>query len=209
MTPYGLVPAWPRYAPPYALTPAWGRYGPTYPLLGTIGQAKAPPPPAVMNDSVADHVTATWKEAFPDATLLPVIGKPSNNHGVMTLTHTMGGRPMTIDGLASRSPLANNALYSCEVTGGKYLNLYEIMLPDVPGQGGSPSSCQRYVRSASALGITIAGLHYHWPGANMDGRFPLALHTMAIGMDPVEFSRRTIASIRAAMGMPPKTGYLL
>ncbi len=60
-----------------------------------------------------------------DAFLLPVIGYPSNNYGV--LTHTDGsGVMMKIDQLTSKSPLANNALYSAECSHHHYLNLYDI-----------------------------------------------------------------------------------
>jgi hypothetical protein len=162
----------------------------------------APTWAVAMNDGVASLVLDVWRKAFHDAALLPVIGYPSKNQGVMTLTHTMGSPPMTIDGLVSRSPLANNALYSCEVSGGTWLNLYEIMLPDVPGLHGEPSSCQRYMNAAMKLGISVSASHYHWTGALMDGRFPLALHSEAAGMDPFEFSKRTIAALHAAMNKP-------
>lgn len=164
-----------------------------------VGLAPPPHPVAFMTDEVANAVTEIWRAAFPDATLLPTIGLPSKGNGVMTLTHTMGGPPMTIDGLVSRSPLANNALYSCEASGTRFLNLYEIMLPDVPGANGKPSTTQRYVAAVARLGIDVAGLHYHWPGGLMSGRFPLALHTQKIGMSPFDFSKRTIQALHEAM----------
>jgi hypothetical protein len=82
-------------------------------------------------DARAKKVEAIWKCAFPDATLFPVIGLPSNAKGVATLTHSLCDGLLKINGLKSKSPLSNNALYSFECTGGKWLNLYEIMLEDV------------------------------------------------------------------------------
>lgn len=157
--------------------------------------------PAVMSDALAQQVVALWRTGAPDAMLFPGIGLPSQGQGVMTMTHTMGpgAPPLTIDGLPSRSPLANNALYSCEVAGGRFLNLYEIMLPDVPGASGAPSSVQRYADAVTRLGIHVAGNHYHWTGAKMMGHFPLAIHTYSIGMDPFEFARRTMAGLQAAL----------
>src|SRR3982751_6209985 len=85
----------------------------------------------VVDDKLALKVQTLWQRAFSDAALLPVIGFPSNSGGVLTLTHTDGsGHNMRINGLPSKSPLANNALYSAECSKGRYLNLYEIMIPD-------------------------------------------------------------------------------
>lgn len=163
--------------------------------------------PTSMNDQVANQIVGIWKGAFSDAALLPVIGLPSNNKGVMTMTHTMQmpgmppPPPMTINGLPTNSPLGNNALFSSEVSQGKWLNLYEIMLPDIPGSGGQPSLCQKYVNALQRGGIDVAGNHYHWTGARMLGQFPLAIHSQAIGMDPVEFSNKQIGALRYALGM--------
>lgn len=167
----------------------------------------------VMNDMIAMNLIAMWRAAFPDAQALPGIGMPSQNNGVLTLTHTMHpdlakAMPMTINGLPSRSPLANNALYSVEVSGGKYLNLYEIMIPEVPGKDGSPSTSQQYVDAITKQGITVGGDHYHWKGGEMLGRFALAIHTQAIGMDPMTFTQITVEGLRMAMrGLDP-TGAL-
>lgn len=192
MFPRGMMPMMPVQRPSNAMVP------PQRALA-----ASGPPLPRTMNDAIAEQVVGIWKASFPDATLLPVIGYPSNAKGVMTMTHTMGAAmpPLTVNGLASRSPLANNALFSSEVTDGKWINFYEIMIPDIPGRDGSPSSVQRYVNTASRLGlIDIAGDHYHWKGAQVMGYLPLAIHTQTTGdMDPAEFSRRTIAALRAAM----------
>lgn len=100
----------------------------------------------VVTDSLAKQVESIWKTFSPDASLLPVIGLPSNANGVATLTHGMSGMPpMKINGLVSRSPLANNALYSFESVDGYYLNLYEIMIPDIPGGPGEISTAQIYI----------------------------------------------------------------
>lgn len=155
-----------------------------------------------MDNQVASRVLEEWKKAFPDATILPVIGFPSNSKGVMTLTHTMGhgSPPLMINGLPSNSPLANNALYSCEVSRGKFLNLYEIMLPDIPGVNGDPSTTQRYINAMARQMVDVASSHYHWTGARMAGYFATAIHTQQIGMDPIEFTQRTITGLQAAMG---------
>lgn len=159
-----------------------------------------------ITDEKARQIEQLWKLSFPDASIFPIIGLPSNNKGVVTLTHTMGdGKLMTINGLASRSPLANNALYSSEVSNGRYLNLYEIMVPDVPGQNGQPSSGSRYVNALAANGLDVAGVHFHWFGGLMNGVNAVAVHHQNVGMDPLEFSRRTIQAIKSSMGQMTPT----
>lgn len=162
----------------------------------------------VIDDRVARRVEAEWKSAFPDATLLPVIGLPSNNNGVLTLTHTDGsGMNMRINGLPSKSPLANNALYSAEVSRGHYLNLYEIMLPDIPGRGGVPSTAEIYVNLLSKGGLSVAGVHFHWWGSaifrnengNRIDRGVTAIHHQASDISPLEFSQITIEALKEVM----------
>lgn len=50
----------------------------------------------------------------------------SNSISLMPLFfQSYNGKLMSINGLRSRSPLANNALYSAECSNGTFLNLYE------------------------------------------------------------------------------------
>lgn len=162
----------------------------------------SPSPSQVLTDDMARRIEQVWKEHFPDATILPVIGYPSNSGGVVTLTHSMGtGHLLHINGLPSKSPLSNNALYSAEISNGRYLNLYEIMIPDIPGANGCPSTAQVYVNALYKLGLTPSGTHFHWYGASLGGpeKMIAAIHHQNIGMDPIEFARRTSAAIKIAM----------
>lgn len=161
-----------------------------------------------VNDRLAKRVEAEWKEAFDDATLFPVIGLPSNNNGVLLLTHTDGsGHKMSINGLKSSSPLANNALYSAECVKGQYMNLYEIMVPDIPGKKGEPSTAEIYVKLLQKEGLNVAGVHFHWWGSAMFkpehgkpiDRGVTAVHHQAIGMHPIDFSRATIKALKKTL----------
>lgn len=175
---------------------------PYYPYA-MLGQAVSPPP---FSDSEAEHVAGIWKAMFPDAAILPVIGYPSQGKGVMTLTHSgniagsPANAPMTINGISSNSPLANNALYSAELTPQGWLNLYEIMVPDVPGKDGSPSLGSRYKNALQSLGIDVAGDHFHWAGGEMMGKFARAIHSQNFGMHPIDFSQRQLQALMAAFG---------
>lgn len=161
----------------------------------------------VVNDNLARQVEALWKQAFSDASLLPQIGLPSNSKGVLTLTHTDGsGNLMKINGLPSKSPLANNALYSAECSRDKYLNLYEIMLPDIPGEDGEPSTAEFYVNQLGQQGLSVSGVHFHWWGSyifdaagNRIDRGVTAVHHQMVGMDPITFSQKTITALKAAL----------
>ncbi len=166
--------------------------------------ADSPPPP--LDDAMAEQVTSVWKAMFPDAAVLPVIGYPSHGKGVMTLIHSgnvvgqPSSHPMTINGVSSGSPLANNALYSAELTPHGYLNLYETMLPDVPGKNGSPSLGSRYKNALQTLGIEVDGDHFHWAGGEMMGHFARAIHSKNFGMHPLDFSQRQLRAFMAALG---------
>lgn len=163
-------------------------------------------PAPTFDDAAAEQVANVWKAMFPDAAVLPVIGYPSKSKGVMTLTHSGNVvgmppmAPMTINGVSSGSPLANNALYSAEPTAAGFLNLYETMLPDVPGTNGSPSLGTRYKDALQMLGIEVDGDHYHWAGGLMDGYFARAIHSKNFGMHPMDFSQRQLRAFMAAFG---------
>ena len=161
-------------------------------------------PPAALDDNAARGIVSVWRQLFPDAAPLPGIGLPSQGKGVLTLTHSAGAMrgmqpmpPMTINGLPSNSPLANNALASHEISNGRWLNLYEIMLPEIPGARGMPSSAQRYVDALQRQGVDVAGNHYHWTGGTMMGHFPLAIHSQSSSLDPVRFAQAHVNAIRS------------
>lgn len=156
-----------------------------------------------VTDQLAKRVEALWKEYYPSATLLPVIGLPSTGGGVGFLTHTMEGHVMRINGLTSLSPLANNALYTFELSEGKYINLYETMIPDIPGKNGHKSTGQIYINALRDNGLDPNGIHFHWTGGSVysNDKLTLAIHHSKIGMDPKEFSEKTIAALQLAMGV--------
>jgi len=172
----------------------------------------------LINDEKANQILNLWKCSFPDAVLLL---SPSQNNGVGVITHTMGdGRLMRINGLISRSPLANNALYSFECArevgdGEKthYLNLYEIMIPDIPGTD-SDSTAEYYTRklwsrdSRGRKGIRVAGVHFHWWGSSVfaNDKGVSAIHHQGIDVDPFEFSEKTIKSLQEVMCLLDKRG---
>lgn len=182
-----------------------------YPSPARIGAAP------IFDDTMAMAVVNAWKKVFPDATPLPGIGLPSQNQGVLTMTHTMDPKltqamPMTINNLKSRSPLANNALYSLEISDGHWLHLYETMLPDIPGKEGEASTGQKYADRLAQSGISVAGNHYHWSGGLVMGHFALAIHSQAANMDPFVFASRQIDAYRATgiplpgLALPPLGG---
>ena len=150
----------------------------------------------VMNDCLAKKVECIWKEAFCDAMILPVIGYPSCGNCVMTLTHGLGKcvPNLRINGLTSKSILANNAFYSAEVTGCKWLNLYTGLIPNIPGKCGCKSSGEVYIEALVKLGISVENDNYHWKGSCPT---LLAISSKAIGMNPCEFSKKQIAALKA------------
>jgi len=102
---------------------------------------------------------------------------------------------MTINVLPCRSPLCANGLLSGEWVGDRWLNLYEIMLMDLPDERTGVSTVQFYVKELGRQGLDVAGFHFHWSGAPG----VLAIHRQNIGMDPMEFSERTLDALNAAL----------
>lgn len=152
----------------------------------------------VMNDCLAKKIECLWKESFCDATLLPVIGYPSCGNCVATLTHNLGKciPIVKINGLCSKSILANNSFYSAEVSNCKWLNLYSITLPDIPGKCGCKSSGEVYIEALVKLGISIDGDNYNWKGTCPH---MLNINSKAVGMHPFEFTKKQIAAIKAVL----------
>jgi len=150
--------------------------------------------PAEMNDKIANKIIALWKKYFPDVT---VVTMPSKGDGVLTLVHGSNMPKMKINGLVSRSPLANSSLFSTEISRGKYINLYETMIPSIPGKNGERSTDQVYVNELYRLGLDVAGVHFHWMGATVfsNDKGVTAVHHQNEGMDPIEFSRATIKAL--------------
>jgi hypothetical protein len=151
-----------------------------------------------MTDCFAKQLECLWKKAFCDAIILPEIGYPSCANGVMTLTHNLGKciPCLKIDGLTTGSILANNAFYSAEVSCCKWINLYRISLPDIPGVNGCKSSGEIYDEALVKLGISVEGDNYSWKGTCPH---VLTINSKAIGMNPCEFSQKQIAAIKAVL----------
>lgn len=116
----------------------------------------------------------------------------------MTLTHGLPLSNMVINGSKSNSPLANNALFSSECAGGRSLNLYEVMLTDFPGTMSDKSTVQVCVNALAEEGLDVAGVHYHWNGANMDIK---AIHHQNLGLTAQDFSARTIRALQTALAV--------
>ena len=101
-----------------------------------------------VTDKFAKHVLCLWKKYFCDALILPKIGYPSCAKGVATLMHGLHLKhKMKLNGLESNSALTNKALYSFECSNGQYINLYEVMLPDIPGKCGKKSTTEVFTKA--------------------------------------------------------------
>ena len=148
-----------------------------------------------MNDCLAKQIECLWKQAFCTAIIIPGIGIPSCSCGVLTLTHNLGpgAPPVKINGLPSLSILANNAIYTAEVSCGKWLNLYMITIPDIPGKNGCKSSGEVYTDALAKSCISINGKNYRW-----DGACPrmINVNSSAIGMDPIEFTKKQLCALQ-------------
>lgn len=148
----------------------------------------------VMNDCLASQVECVFRKAFCDARILPCIGYPSKNNCVMTLTHTLSkcAPKLSINGLTSKSLLANNSFYSGEVSDGQWLNLYTVQLPNVPGKCGSKSSVDIYTTALANCDIKVDNIDIVWKGSCPSY---VMISSKAIGMNPLEFATKQVAAI--------------
>jgi hypothetical protein len=142
-------------------------------------------------DRLCKSSESQFKRFDPSASILPGIGLPSQNKGVCTILHTMGpgAKNLKINGLESKSPLANAALFSSECSNGRFLNLYEMMLPEgISGAPGQKSNSELYAEELNRNGINVAGTHWHWWASEP---YVAAIHHQNVGMNPIEFSNLT------------------
>ena len=163
----------------------------------TTPQHPSAPPYSCANTSV-DNLDKScnaslnqFKNIDPNAAILPGIGLPSQNNGVCTIIHSMGphAHNLKINGLESKSPLANAGLFSTECADGKQLNLYEMMVPEgLPNNPGEKSNAELYAQELNNQGINVAGSHWHWWASEP---YVAAIHHQNVGMNPVEFANKT------------------
>lgn len=137
-----------------------------------------------------------WKKYFKNVSIL------IHTETVIVITHTDYHNVILNNSLTT--PLSNYALYSTECSNGQYINLYEIMIPDIPGKLGELSTVEIYVKALGEEGLKINANHYHWNGAylydkNRKDRGALTIHHTAMNMHPYDFSKKTIASLEKTM----------
>lgn len=151
-----------------------------------------------MTDALAQQIECTWKTLFCDATIIPTLGMPSCNGGVMVLTHRLGNcvPEQKINGLCIKSMLANNSYYSAEVSDCKWVNLYQGLIPNIPGRCGCKSSSDVYIEALIKFGISVDTNVLLWSGS-CPGLIQVS--SRAIGMEPCEFSSRQVAALRAVL----------
>ncbi len=121
-----------------------------------------------MNDGMVHQLETLWKFVFPDTMLL--LGSSSGNNGINFLTYSLGSNMLLqMNGLTSSSSslLAKNAFYSVECYHGKYINLYEIKLPDILGRNGELSTVQFYINTLEEQGLDVTGNSPSWSGPDL------------------------------------------
>lgn len=172
------------------------RSGQTIPVTTTtMTQSQKPTACRKLSDNLCKMSEASFKIFDENATILPGIGLPSQNKGVCTIIHGMGpgAHNLKINGLESQSPLANAALFSSECADGKYMNLYEMMLPEgISKTPGNESNAEKYAKELNQLGINVAGTHWHWWASDP---YVVAIHHQNIGMNPVVFVDKTVKAL--------------
>jgi hypothetical protein len=173
-----------------------------------------------ITDARAQEILSLW-QIFPGAAILV---PASASGGAPVITHQMEGPPLKINGLLIKSALGNNALYGFECaeavdleddgdddscdrrkskkrTVHKYVNLYEVMIPDIPGKNGEISTADFYSHRLHELGLRVHGDHFHWKGSSIfdEDKLVNAVHHYSDQHTPEEFSRLTIQALTETM----------
>lgn len=149
-----------------------------------------------ISDSYSNKLVSIWKKTFNNAIILPTIGYPTNSNGVLTITHTIPNFHFI-----SKSFLINNALYSVECIDGKYLNMYELHVPDILVKNSCKSIIEIYVDALKNNGLDIVGIHCDKWGYHVvkDNKEIFTIRHTKFEMDPKEFTNRTIKSLKSAL----------
>ena len=161
-----------------------------------------------LTDCRAKKIEELWKKEFPDALILPTIGFPEvAGNCVMTLTHTLNTKcfcmdDLRVNGLRSKSILANNGFFTSEISKCQFLNIYQIQLPDIPGECGERSTVQYFIDKLTEYGIQVSASNYHLTGAGQP--FILAVNSYNVGMCPEEFTCKTIKALNKTIDLIKK-----
>ena len=149
----------------------------------------------IVDKKLEDELVCLWKQFTDDV-------DPSTENGVILIAH---GLPVkitnTINGLVSKSPLVSHGLYSAECSAGKYINLYEIIIPDIPGCNGEDSTGKIFAKILSKYDIYTDGDHFHWKGHVIvkEQALPDAIHIVKIDLHPVLFTKIIIKALKKVL----------
>lgn len=127
--------------------------------------------------------------------------------GVCTITHvpknTLPGEPTEVsinEVFPSVSPLFLNALYSVECSNGRFMNLYEYLVPDTVWPDDiTRTRAEVYSNTLHSNGLDVAGVHFHWYGSRP---FLIAIHHQSLSFTPRDFVTATINAL-ATVGYLP------
>ncbi|MHB1774187.1 MAG: hypothetical protein ACYCST_21160 [Acidimicrobiales bacterium] len=103
-----------------------------------------------------------------------------------------------IDGLKTKSSLANGASFSVEKINGEYFNLHETIIPDIAGKEGKPSLVNIAKTIIENLGLSVNCISTKFRGASM---FPgldngmCSIKHRGYKMKPRHFILKTIAAL--------------
>lgn len=156
---------------------------------------------ATITDTQAQEILEIWQTLLPGGNAVLLL-LASETEGSPVITHGMLMPQLRINGLLSVSPLSNNALYSWECAEAiaapnctdKILNLYEVMIPDIPAPSGGNSTAEFYANCLREHGMSVAGTHFHWWGSTIfqNDHLIAAIHHQSSELTASQFSVRTI-----------------
>jgi hypothetical protein len=145
----------------------------------------------ILSTNIINKIECLWKSAFCDTKII----SDQCQCCILTLTHSIQSILPTVklNGLNVCSILAKNGFYSVEVSGCYWVNLYVVSIPNIPGCNGCKSSGEIYVEALIKFGISVDGNSYNWNSCPNT----ITIYSKAIGMSPIDFSKKQIAALKA------------
>lgn len=149
-----------------------------------------------IDERFAYRLQQMWKRYFHDT-------KSSLERGIFTLTSRIECEPLLVNGIPSKSTLVNNGIYSLEFSEGKYINLFEVPVPDLRGDFGKKdayhhcTTVQFYIDELKNQGLNVTGVSRNWNCVEdpYSSHLVYNVYHKKINMDPILFCRATINSL--------------
>ena len=142
---------------------------------------------------LSNKVLAKFSCSFPDAYLT------FKTSSTITVTHTIPSwNHPKLNGVRTCSILTNNAFMTSECSDNNYLNLYQVILPDIPGSCGDDSTVEIFTKLLSKFGLSSLSILTYF-GLTTKCYPLLSIHVQNYGLCPEDFACRIVKALNEVL----------